>query len=198
MSPARSCRRSALGGGLNFGPPIFGGGLGRSRGAEHSAQPAKKGQRGLGGRSEVLLQGPAAGAARLESMLSVLDPGDLDGRAQWPPWDLVAVAERIPGPLADQRRGHELDQMRDAQSLGLAGRVKWVAETDQADRGRCVRDQACDPPAQRLATDTGDSWLMNAALVSIEVSDLRPAAMRPARSGWSAVGRGRSASGAIR
>ena len=104
-----------------------------------------------GGRS------PRRCLARLQVVVAVLEPQDLDPRRQRVARDLLARPERVARALADQRRRRQPLEVRGAQLLRPPRRMERIAEAEEArdrpGRMQLVGHHAGDPPAHRLAAD---------------------------------------------
>src|SRR5262249_46958645 len=99
--------------------------------------------------------GLAAPRARagLEGVVAVGDPVNANRRGQSIRGDLLRRAKGIAGALHDQGGCSQCLEVLCSESVGLAGRMKRVTETEEPTGTDFIGDEACDSPAQRLASD---------------------------------------------
>src|SRR6266852_3717230 len=87
-------------------------------------------------------------------MVAVLEPLDPNRTRELVFADVLGFAERIASALQDQRGRAKPLEMPDTRLLGLAGRMKRIAEANEAAHAGFIGDHARDPAPERFAADS--------------------------------------------
>src|SRR5229473_6137936 len=86
-------------------------------------------------------------------MVAVLEPLDPNSTRELVCADFLGLAKRIASALQDKRGRAKRREMPDTRLLGLAGRMKRIAEANEAAHAGFIGDHARDTAAERLAAD---------------------------------------------
>ena len=129
----------------------------RQRPSTRCRQLSGKCRNRVGGRRKISVVRKTGAGAGPKIVIAVADPGERDRFRKRKSFDFGPVAERVAFALDDQRRALQRFEMCRSELIGFAGRMKRIAETDEAGDiallVEFVGNETSNAPAERLAAN---------------------------------------------